>query len=109
MKIGFNSLCEYFTEKTKKVYCHIDSDTYFVDAELMTSKKLTYPKEYIYIGKTSMFNGNLKTISNRCFILQNDDSVVFENYHENNLRIIEINDDEDIFEIYNEVRAFFFV
>lgn len=107
MKIGFNRLCEYFTEKTKKVYCHVDSDTYFVDAELMTSKKLTYTKEYIYIGKTSMFNGNLMAISNTCFILQNDDSVVFENYHENNLRIIEINDDEDIFEIYNEVRAFF--
>lgn len=107
MNISFNGLCEYFTGKTKKVYFDVEPNINFFDTELVTEKKIVYLNNYIYIGTTSSFKGNMDKISNACFILINDDSTIFENYSNNKIRIIEINENENILEIYNEVRAFF--
>ena len=107
MSINFKRLSKYFTEKTKRVYFDEESDINFVDAELVTEKKTVYSENCIYVGRTSMFKGNIDKISNACFILINDDSTILEKYVVNKLKIIEINEDEDILDIYNEVRAFF--
>lgn len=107
MSITFSGLCDYFNEKTKRIYFDVETSTNFVDFELVTEKNMVYQENCIYVGRTSMFNGNLGKISNACFILINDNATVFEGYVENKLKIIEINENEDILEIYNEVRAFF--
>jgi len=107
MNISFNGLREYFKERTKEVYLDIEHDMNFVDAELVTEKKIMYLKNYIYIGKTSSFKGNMDKITKACFILINDDCTILEKYVHNRLNIIEINENENILEIYNEVRGFF--
>ena len=107
MNISFNGLREYFAEKTKEVYSDEDPDMNFIDTMLVTEKKSVYLEQYIYIGKTSTFNGNMDKITNACFVLINDDCTILEKYSQNKLRIIEINENEDILEIYNEVRALF--
>ncbi|MFT5873554.1 MAG: sugar diacid utilization regulator [Clostridium sp.] len=107
MSINFNGLREYFREKTKEVYFDTEPDINFVDIELVTEEKIVYLDNYIYVGNTSMFKGNMGKINNACFILINDDSTILEKFGQNKLRIIEINEDEDILEIYNEVRTFF--
>ena len=107
MNITFNHLCEYFTSKTKNVYFNSAQGDPFIDVDLVTGKEIMYLENYIYIGYTSTFKGSMDKISNACFILLNDDSTILGKYINNNLRIIELNENEDILEIYNEVRAFF--
>ena len=107
MSISFNGLRDYFIKKTKEVYFNMEPDTNFVDTELVTDEKKVYVQNYIYVGKTSTFKGNMDKINNACFILINDDSSILKNYIDNKLKIIEINKNENILQIYNEVRAFF--
>lgn len=107
MSINFNEIVEYLEKKITAVHFDMEQEIYFVDAELVTEKKKVYSENYIYIGKTSMLKNNMDKINNACFILVNDDSTKLEKYIENKLKIIEINENEDMLEIYNEVRAFF--
>lgn len=107
MRISFNELRKCFAGKTSSVYCNENKDIYFDDAELITTKKISYLEKYLYVGKTSEFKKNIDKNSNGCFILINDDSTILEQYANNKLNIIEINKSENIFEIYNDVRALF--
>ncbi|MBW9154207.1 CdaR family transcriptional regulator [Clostridium estertheticum] len=107
MNITFNKLCEYFTSKTKNVYFNSSLDEHYTDVELVTGKEIMYLENYIYIGYTSTFKGTMDKISDACFILMNDDDFILGKYIKNNLKIIELNENENILEIYNEVRAFF--
>lgn len=107
MSISFKGLSKYFAGKIRKVYFNRETDINFIDAELVTGKNTSYLENCIYVGKTSMFKGSLDKIRNASFILINDDDAILENYTSKGLEIIEINENEDILEIYNEVRAFF--
>lgn len=106
MGINFEGLCQRFTEKIKKVYIEVEPDVNFVDVELITDKKTEFLENYIYVGTTSTLKGKLDKLSNSCFILLNDDSIILENYFDKGT-IIEIYENENILEIYDEVRTFF--
>ncbi|MBU3188955.1 helix-turn-helix domain-containing protein [Clostridium bowmanii] len=107
MSINFNGLREYLLKKTKEVYFNIEPQNSFVDTELITDETTLYLQDYIYVGCTSNFKVNMDKLANACFILINDDCTILEKYINNNLKIIEINPNENILEIFNEVRAFF--
>lgn len=107
MGINFEGLCQCFTEKIKKVYLEVEPDVNFVDVELITEKKTEFLENCIYVGTTSSLKGKFDKLSNSCFILLNDDSIILENFIDNKGMIIEINENENILEIYNEVRTLF--
>ena len=107
MSINFNGLREYFSKKTKEVYFNIEPQNSFIDTELITDETTLFLEDYIYVGYTSMFKVNMDKLTNACFILINDDHTMLEKHINNNLKIIEINPNENILEIFNEVRAFF--
>ncbi|MBW9156860.1 helix-turn-helix domain-containing protein [Clostridium sp. FP2] len=107
MSINFNKLREYFIKKTKGAYFDIEPDINFIDTELVTEEKIVYLKDYVYVANTSIFKGNLDKINDACFILINDDCTKLEKYIDNKLKIIEINQNENILEIFNEVKCFF--
>ncbi|MGH4120768.1 PucR family transcriptional regulator [Clostridium sp.] len=107
MSINFNGLREYFSKKTKEVYFDMEPEINFVDTELLTEETTVYLQDYIYVGCTSMIKEDMDKLTNSCFILINDDPTILEKCIKSNLNIIEINSNENILEIFNEVRAFF--
>lgn len=107
MSVSFNELQKCFEKKIASVYCSNNQNIYFDDAELITTKKTLYLEKYLYIGKISTFKKNINENSMGSFILVNDDSTTLGKYASNTLNIIEINKDENILEIYNDVRALF--
>ncbi|MFA9422366.1 MAG: PucR family transcriptional regulator [Sedimentibacter sp.] len=107
MSVNFVGLCEFFTKKTKAVYMGSEANISFIDVELVTDKQTEFLENYIYVGNASMFNGKFDQINNSCIILVNDESTLLENFTDNKGAIIEINENENILEIYEEVRTFF--
>jgi len=107
MSINFNILCKHLDKKIKRVYFNKESNIKYLDVELVTEEITSYMQNCIYIGKASIIKGSIDMLSNSCFILINDDSTKLEDYINDNLKIIEVNQGEDIFEIYDEIRMLF--
>lgn len=107
MSVSFKVLCHYFSKKTKNIYWNDETNAFFNDAKLITNNQIAFKKHFVYIGKTSMLQKELKNIENSSFILINDNELSIKDFFINKLNIMEIKNSEDIFETYNEIRDFF--
>lgn len=74
----------------------------------MISKNQTcFASDIIYIGKTSLLNEKCKDINDANLILINDNGICIKEFFKKDLNIIEFNELEDVFELYNQTRDLF--
>ncbi|SFC20953.1 PucR family transcriptional regulator [Clostridium uliginosum] len=109
MSITFKRFIEHFKGKTENVYLDRNNeDIKFDDAKLITQNQIDYCENFIYICKTSMLQEKIRNKENISLILINDNKTCIENFFRKSANIIEIKENEDIFQIYNEIREIFY-
>lgn len=107
MSISFEKLYNHFYDKICTEYYNKNLDMELVDAEILTDNCENYIKNCVYVGKTSMLKRKIDKMSNISIILIKDDDIEFKNYIDKNIKIIELNNNLNIFDIYDEVKAMF--
>ncbi len=107
MGIGFIELCRHFSEKAVNIYFSDEMSALFHDIKLITQEQSVFSNDFIYIGKTSMLQGEAKNLKNASLVLINDNSLSIEDFFINKLNVIEYKGTEDIFETCNQIRELF--
>ncbi|QGU94531.1 hypothetical protein GOM49_04955 [Clostridium bovifaecis] len=107
MGISFNQLCRYFSEKSISILKDNKSLTLFNDAKLITKNQTVFLKDTIYIGKTSMLQPQFSNSVGVSFILINDSEISINSFFKNSVNIIELENSEDIYEVFNYIKDLF--
>ncbi len=107
MNVSFNKICKYFSEKSIKLYEDYKTDILFNDVKFITKKQTIFLNNVIYIGKVSMLYEQLKNIEEASFILVNDENTPITDTITSKINIIELQSQEDIFDIFNQIKDLF--
>jgi len=107
MKISFQQLCNYFSSKITNLYFNKNINQEFKDIKFITKNQNLFSEEILYVGKTSTLIESTRTLENISLLLINDNNFEISDFFINDLNIIEMSINEDIFEIFNQARDLF--
>lgn len=107
MKITLKQVYNFLSDKIVDLYINDNIESNLKDIKLITKKQNHFLKDILYVGKTSALRDNIRDLKEANLMLINDNNLFISQFFNSKLNIIEINSNEDIFELFNQTQDFF--